>query len=134
MGGVRGQKVLLMDDDIELLRLMAAGFHAAGADVDVAADGQAGLARFAARPAALVVTDIVMPLRDGVETIAALKTARPATRVIAISGGHRVGPEAFLALAAQAGADAVLAKPVRLAELLGLAARLLDSPGRASAA
>lgn len=133
MGGVRGQKVLLMDDDIELLRLMAAGFRAAGADVEVAADGQAGLTRFAARPAALVITDIVMPLREGVETIAALKTARPDTKVIAISGGHRVGPQAFLALAAQAGADGVLAKPVRLAELLGLAARLLDSSGRASA-
>ncbi|MBP6546383.1 MAG: response regulator [Phenylobacterium sp.] len=123
-----------MDDDLELLRLMAAGFHAAGANVEVAADGQAGLARFAARPAALVVTDIVMPLCEGLETIAALKAARPATKVIAISGGHRIGPEALLALARQTGADAVLAKPVRLAELLGLAARLLGSPGRASAA
>lgn len=123
-----------MDDDIELLRLMAAGFRAAGAEVDVAADGRAGLARFAARPAALVVTDIVMPLRDGIEIIATLKSESPGTKVIAISGGHRIGSEAFLALATQAGADAVLAKPAPLAELLRLAARLLDSSEQASAA
>lgn len=134
MDGVRGRKVLLMDDDIELLRLMAAGFHAAGAEVEVAADGQAGFARFAACPAALVVTDIVMPLREGVEIVAMLKSGWPETKVIAISGGHRIGSEAFLALATQAGADAVLAKPAPLAKLLRLAAHLLDAPGEASTA
>ena len=129
-----GQKVLLIDDDIELLRLMAARFHAAGAQVELALDGQAGLARFKARPAALVVTDIIMPNREGIETIVALKRANPATRIIAISGGYRVGPEDFLALARQVGADAALAKPLRLAALLAMAAGLLETPSGACAA
>ena len=77
---LRGQKVLLIDDDIELLRLMAARFHAAGAEVEAAVDGQAGLARFIARPAALVVTDIIMPNREGIETIVALRKAQASTR------------------------------------------------------
>ena len=131
---MKGQKVLLIDDDIELLRLMTAGFRAAGADVEVAADGQAGLARFLARPAALVVTDIIMPNREGIETIVALKKANPAVKIIACSGGYRVGPQDFLDLASHVGADGTLAKPVRLAELLRLAARLLgpQTPARAA--
>src|SRR6185369_2626016 len=100
---LRGQKVLLIDDDIELLRLMAARFHAAGAEVEVAIDGQAGLARFMARPAALVVTDIIMPNREGIETIVALRKAQASTKIIAISGGYRVGPEDFLTLARHVG-------------------------------
>jgi DNA-binding response OmpR family regulator len=129
-----GQKVLLIDDDIELLRLVAAGFNAASAEVEVAVDGQAGLSRFMARPAALVVTDIIMPNREGIETIVALKRARPGTKIIAISGGYRVGPRDFLELARHVGADGVLAKPFRIAELLRLAADLLESPVRVSAA
>jgi DNA-binding response OmpR family regulator len=129
-----GQKVLLIDDNIELLRLVAAGFNAASAEVEVAVDGQAGLSRFMARPAALVVTDIIMPNREGIETIVALKRARPGTKIIAISGGYRVGPRDFLELARHVGADGVLAKPFRIAELLRLAADLLESPVRVSAA
>ena len=131
---MRGQKVLLIDDDVELLRLMIAGFKAAGADVEAAPDGQVGLARFTARPAALVVTDIVMPNREGIETIVALKKAGPATKIIAISGGYRVGPADFLALARHVGADGGLAKPFRPAELLRLAAQLLGVPKPARAA
>lgn len=129
-----GQKVLLIDDDMELLRLVAAGFRAAGADVEVAIDGQAGLTRFRTRPASLVVTDIIMPNREGIETIVALRRARPGTKIIAISGGYRVGPQDFLELARHVGADGVLAKPFRLAELLRLAAGLLGSPVHVSAA
>jgi len=129
-----GQKILLIDDDLELLRLMAARFQAAGAEVEVAVDGEAGLARFLSRPAALVVTDIIMPNREGIETIIALKKARPTTKVVALSGGYRVGPQDFLTLARHVGADEVLAKPLRLAELIRTAAALLASPHRARAA
>ncbi len=129
-----GQKVLLIDDDIELLRLVAAGFRAASAEVEVAIDGQAGLARFRTRPASLVVTDIIMPNREGIETIVALKRIRPGIKIIAISGGYRVGPQDFLELARHVGADGVLAKPFRIAELLRLAAELLGSPVHVSAA
>jgi CheY-like chemotaxis protein len=125
--------ILLIDDDLELLRQMAVAFVSAGYQVGAAPDGQAGLARFLNAPTDLVVTDIIMPKREGIETIMALKKASPSVKVIAISGGYRVGPADFLQLAHHVGADGALAKPFRLAELVELASRLLP-PHAASVA
>jgi len=124
----RVPSVLLIDDDLELLRQMALAFTSAGYQVWAAPDGQEGLARFVSAPSDLVVTDIVMPNREGIETIVALKRASRAVKVIAISGGYRLGPADFLNLAQHVGADAGLPKPFRLGELLELAARVLASP------
>lgn len=117
--------VLLIDDDLELLRQMASAFSAAGHRVLVAADGAAGFKVFEAERPHLVVSDIIMPTREGVETIFAIKKARPEVKVLAISGGYRVGPEQFLSLARHIGADDVLAKPFRLGELTARASALL---------
>jgi len=128
------RSILLIDDDLELLRQMATVFRAAGYVVGAAPDGHAGLARFIAEPSDVVVTDIIMPNREGIETIVALKKANPAVKVVAISGGYKVGPQAFLDLARAVGADGAIAKPFRLAELLDLVARLLPSRAAAGAA
>jgi DNA-binding response OmpR family regulator len=128
------RSVLLIDDDLELLRQMATAFVQAGYRVQVAPDGQVGLARFLADPTDLVVTDIVMPNREGIETIVALKQASRAVKVLAISGGYRVAPADFLTLARHVGADGGLAKPFRLVELIELAARVLRVPAEAKAA
>jgi len=121
------RNVLIIDDDLELLRQMAAAFASAGYRVLVAPDGQAGLARFLDTPTDLVITDIVMPNREGIETIVALKNASRSVKVIAVSGGYRVGPADFLSLARHVGADASLAKPFRLSKLVDLAAQVLKS-------
>jgi DNA-binding response OmpR family regulator len=126
--------ILLIDDDLELLRQMAAAFASAGYQVQAAPDGEAGLARFLEAPTDLVVTDIVMPNREGIETIVALKKANPTVKVVAISGGYRVAPADFLHLAQHVGADGGLAKPFRLANLIELSARLLRRPAEAAAA
>jgi two-component system, chemotaxis family, chemotaxis protein CheY len=127
-----GRRVLIIDDDMELLRQMVLAFRSRAFDVIAAPDGQAGLAQFAKAPRDLVVTDIIMPNREGIETIVALKKARPSVKVIAISGGYRVGPKDFLKLAGHVGADAVLPKPFKLSELLDSAERLL-TPANACA-
>jgi DNA-binding response OmpR family regulator len=128
------RSVLLIDDDLELLRQMATAFVQAGYRVHVAPDGEAGLAHFSATPTDLVVTDIVMPNREGIETIVALKKANPAVKVLAISGGYRVAPADFLSLARHVGADGGLAKPFRLAELTALAGQVLGRPDQARVA
>lgn len=128
------RSVLLIDDDLELLRQMATAFVQAGYSVQTAPDGEAGLARFLSTPSDLVVTDIVMPNREGIETIVALRKTGRATRVLAISGGYRLAPADFLKLARHVGADGGLAKPFRLAELIELAGQLLDGPAKARAA
>jgi DNA-binding response OmpR family regulator len=128
------RKILLIDDDLELLRQMAMSFRFAGYAVEVAPDGQAGLARFLTAPTDVVVTDIIMPNREGIETIVALKKAQPSVKVVAISGGYRAGPTEFLQLARHVGADAALAKPFRLAELLDVVATLSPAHAVAGAA
>jgi CheY-like chemotaxis protein len=126
--------VLLIDDDLEFLRQMTVAFVGAGYVVQAAPDGESGLARFLASPTDLVVTDIIMPNREGIETILALKKARPSVRILAISGGSRVGPADFLELAGHVGADGVLPKPFRLSDLIKLAAQLLAAQPDAPAA
>ena len=59
----------------------------------------------------IVLTDIIMPGCEGIETIMTLKARHPHMRVIAMSGGGRVGNRDYLALARDVGADAVLQKP-----------------------
>src|SRR3979490_779283 len=115
--------VILIDDDIELLRQMVAAFHSAGHRVRAAPDGQVGLAHFMAEPCDLVVTDIIMPNREGIETIVGLRKASPSVKGTAISGGYRAGPDDFLQLARHVGADGALAKPFRLTKLLAMAAQ-----------
>jgi DNA-binding response OmpR family regulator len=122
---MRPRDVLIIDDDLELLRQMSCAFSMAGYRVHLAPDGRVGLALFKARSPDLVVTDIIMPTREGIETIVAMRKTASDTKIIAISGGYRAGPEQFLTLARHMGADEGLAKPFRLAQLVALAARLL---------
>ncbi len=74
-----------------------------------------------------------MPTREGIETIIALKRIAPSVKVVAISGGGRIDGADFLKLAEAFGADATMAKPFRLYELVDLARALLPSSPPAAA-
>ena len=71
-----------------------------------------GLALFRRRPCSVVVSDIVLPGKDGLALLCDIRALRDDTRFIAISGGGRLGPDFYLDVAAGMGADVVLAKPV----------------------
>jgi len=86
--------------------------------VDEAADGREALQRLTEHQPDLVITDLVMPEMEGIETIQALRRKCPTIPIIAISGGGRVGPENYLSLAEQIGANRTFAKPFRLDEIL----------------
>jgi DNA-binding response OmpR family regulator len=120
-----GAAVLVVDDDAELLRTLARRFHLAGAHVTIARDGEEALARFHQSTPSLVVTDILMPNREGVETIITMKESSPDVKILAISGGGLLGAASVLDLARRLGADAVLAKPFRSEEVLESARRLI---------
>jgi DNA-binding NarL/FixJ family response regulator len=68
--------------------------------------------------AALVITDIIMPEQEGLETIGALRREFPQTKIIAVSGGGRVGPEAYLPVAQDLGAHRIFTKPFKVEEML----------------
>lgn len=118
--------VLLIDDDASMRSLMRQALEAVGHDVLEAPDGRRVLELLRRSRPDLMVTDILMPNKEGLETIRDVKAAMPRLPIIAISGGGRIDRRDLLDAAREFGADAALAKPFRPAELRALVADLLD--------
>jgi len=123
----QGRTVLVIEDDPELLRRMTGAFARAGFRPYSARNGHLGVQLARALRPDLIVTDIVMPEKEGIATIIEARAAAPETPVVAISGGGAYGrSSAFLQWAEELGADAVLAKPFPMAQLLATAGGVLD--------
>lgn len=127
---MQSKAILVVDDDAEILRQIGAALTTAGYDVHTAADGALALRRFHAVAPDLVLIDIIMPNREGLETIMAMRKAQPGVKIVAMSGGGRIGPNEFLNLARHLGADAVIAKPFRLAAVVALIESTLGATRR----
>jgi DNA-binding response OmpR family regulator len=112
--------VLVIDDDPALLNSFATVLGAYGIPIATARDGLEGLATFRRISPAVVLTDIIMPEKEGLETIMAMRRERPATKIVAMSGGGLVGKSDYLTLARGLGADAVIHKPFDVDELMKL--------------
>ncbi len=110
--------VLVIDDEPAMRRLLARTLTANHHIVIEAADGRAGVAAAAANKPAVVITDILMPEKEGIETIREIHEHVPGAKIIAISGGGLSRNMLFLDLAQALGADATLAKPFQPADLI----------------
>lgn len=111
-------KVLVVDDE-ELARFTVREIlETAGHEVEEAENGVEALALQSAGPFDLVITDIIMPEKEGLETIIELKQRNPSLNIIAISGGGRTRNLDFLKLADECGADSILTKPFSEDELM----------------
>jgi DNA-binding response OmpR family regulator len=108
--------VLLIDDEVPLRSIIAATLKLAGHSVAEADNGREGIAQFRANRPDLVITDIVMPHKEGVETIMELRHDFPDVKIIAISGAMRSTD--YLKIAGSLGAKRVLTKPFSTTELL----------------
>ncbi|HZS68534.1 MAG TPA: response regulator [Burkholderiales bacterium] len=112
-------RILVIDDNRDMRDLLRVVLERDGYAVDVAADGEEGLQIQSARPADVVITDIFMPNRDGLETIGRLRAEHPRVKVLVISGGGDVvRGTSYLSTAREIGAHAVLPKPFDLPALL----------------
>ena len=111
-------KILVIDDDPALREMIRQMLERAGYEVAEADNGAAGMAAFRTEPADLVVTDIVMPDQEGIETIVEFRKEFPDVKIIAMSGGGRTGNVDFLTLAKKFGAERTFAKPVDRREFL----------------
>ena len=120
-----GRRILVVDDEPAIRELASRALTTAGAEAVTAGSAREALAAMEARPFDLAIIDIVMPDKEGVETIVEFKKRWPDCKIIAISGGGRVGPEIFLTLAAAFGADVTMRKPLSFAQLVQSAAVLL---------
>ncbi len=110
--------ILLIDDDSGVRSIVRAMLERMGHDVLTAADGNEGLDVFRRYRAEIVITDLLMPFKEGLETIRELRQLAPDLLVLAISGGGRtLSAERVLDLARSLGADGVLEKPFGQAEL-----------------
>ncbi len=121
-------RLLIIDDDEQLLDLMATWFTRRGYEVLTALDGRLGLECFACQQIDLVIADIVMPEKEGIETIIELRRLDPLIKIIAISGGGVAGPEGYLDWATKLGAARTLTKPLALVELEGMVRELMGAP------
>jgi DNA-binding response OmpR family regulator len=119
--------ILVIDDDAQVRRMMNRVLSQAGHEVHEAANGRLGVDAFRAHRPSIVITDILMPEQEGIETIRALRREGLDTRIIAVSGGGYSHNMLFLDMARQLGADSALRKPFRAAELLDTVNRLLDA-------
>ncbi|HEV2676251.1 MAG TPA: response regulator [Aliidongia sp.] len=119
-------RVLIIDDDPTVRSLVGGIVEAMGHSIVEARDGRAGVATFSRGDIDLVVTDIVMPEQEGIETIGAIRRLNRAVPILAISGSATVGGAGdYLRAAAALGASATLQKPFRPEHFSDAIARLL---------
>jgi len=118
--------ILVVDDDPQVLEVVGEMLRLEGHAVATAADGREAVVQFRSSVFDLVITDLIMPEKEGLETIAELKSIRASVPVIAMSGGGRVGPTDYLETARYIGAAATLAKPFTRSELISLVSSLLS--------
>ena len=120
--------ILVVDDDPMIRETMQQILETAGHTVVCAENGSRALHEFKARPPDLVITDIIMPEREGIETILELRRLRPDAPIVAISGASRSGNADYLEMARKFGANAILAKPFEADELVAVVNRVLSTP------
>lgn len=113
------KRILVIDDD-ELMRAMLSQMLGrAGYEIVLAANGIEGLKQFQTHlPVDLVITDLIMPGKEGIETMMELRRDHPEVPIIAISGGARATGRDYLPIAAQLGARRTVAKPFTRQEIL----------------
>ena len=121
-------RIIIIDDEEDIRIVLKEIFVRAGFDVDVASDGAEGMNLIRETGADLVITDIIMPGVDGVQTAYDIRMEFPNTKIIVMSGGGNAGPldyepsaistTSYLASAEAVGADMTITKPFDREELI----------------
>ena len=120
-------RILVIDDEQLLRSTVVTLLTRAGFTVEEASDGRAGIAMFHKNPPDIVLTDIFMPNRDGIEIIKELKHSSPRTKIIAMTGGGHLRMMEIASAAKVLGADHVLDKPFDSESLLAAIHAVLGS-------
>jgi DNA-binding response OmpR family regulator len=122
------EQILVIEDDFAVRELILQTLSRAGYQVIAAGDGVEGLNLFREKNPALVITDIVMPQKEGLQTIIELRQESPGVKVIAMSGGGRYCNADYLKLARKFGASRTVSKPFMREEMLTAVRELLAEP------
>ena len=120
------QSILVIDDEETIRLLLRTILEREGYRVLEAPDGNEGLKQFTKTPTDLVITDLIMPGKEGIETIRELRRKFPDVKIIAVSGGGRIGPDAYLKMAKGVGALRTLSKPFDKTVLLEVVKEVIE--------
>ncbi|MGV1098191.1 response regulator [Thiovibrio sp. JS02] len=112
------KRILVIDDEPGIRNLLKEMLEISGYEVLVAANGNEGVAQFKTFHPDLIITDMVMPEKNGIEAIMDLKKINPAVKIIAISGGGHIAAEKYLMLASALNVERTLAKPFEPDQIL----------------
>jgi CheY-like chemotaxis protein len=118
-------QILIIDDEEQIRAVFREMLERFGYEVFEATNGEEGLRLQREKPADLIITDLIMPEKEGLETIRELRQEFPEVKIIAVSGGGRIGPAQYLDVAKKLGATCTLQKPVGLDQLRQEVHRLL---------
>ena len=118
--------ILVIDDDETTRHVLRAILEREGYTVLDAPDGDKGIRQYQENPTDLVITDIIMPGKEGIETIRDLRQEFPNVKIVAISGGGRIGPDSYLQMARGIGALRTLTKPIDRTALLKTVEEVLE--------
>jgi len=119
-------KILVVDDEPSIRRVVRLGLTSLGHTICEAADGNEALAQFdAVGQVDLVITDVVMAGKDGIETLVDLRKRRKDLKVLVISGGGQVSASTYLRMAGILGANRTLEKPFTLPDLQAAVTEML---------
>jgi len=121
----KNKTILVIEDEILLRSLMRKGLEKKGFNVLEAVNGCDGVDIFEKEKPSLVVTDMLMPDKEGMQTIQELRQIDPNVKIVAMSGGGSTKNMAFLEMAERVGASATIAKPFKPQDLFNIIEGLL---------
>jgi CheY-like chemotaxis protein len=117
--------ILLVDDDDQFRSMLSALLRRSGYEVQEARNGNEATMMYRSQQTDLVITDLIMPEKEGLETIREIRHTNPGVRIVAMSGGGRKGLEDYLEVAKVFGARVVIDKPFTHQEILGAISKAL---------
>ncbi|MCK5068174.1 MAG: response regulator [Bacteroidales bacterium] len=121
------KRILIIDDDHHILLMIKKMLERAGFEIELASNGNEGLELFKRIQADLVITDIIMPEKEGLETIREMKRLRSDLKIIAMSGGGKISADNYLNTAKIFGASKVLEKPFSQKTMISTVTDLLGA-------
>ena len=119
-------RIIVIDDEPYILLMLKKMLEKEGFEVEMATNGIEGSELYEKEPADLIITDIVMPEKEGLETIMDLRIKNPELKIIAISGGGRVDSREYLKSTQLLGADRTFQKPFKKDEIIKAVRELLE--------
>ncbi len=111
-----------------IAKMLRSVLEKAGYLISAACNGKEGLLAQHRQPVDLVITDLIMPEKEGIETIIELRRTYPRLRIIAMSGGGRTAAADYLQIARHVGAARVIAKPFGIEEMVAAVREVLGRP------